>query len=570
MTAPDAPLRILARRAIPGAFLALCAACATPSTEGKSAAPKSATPAPPAAPSPAAPGPLAAPPAADEAAAYDAPAVAKLRAEARTLLRQQTELYWRNWVFGEKLDIAATYQAHEGLFTEANLGLVREAASGAKGSAARALRVFELYVAGEILARGTASLSDEIANLEAEATVAVGGRDRAWRDLDSLLANSPSAAERARLYAAEMPVLEKLNPLLAKRNACTEELLRALGYDGYLGFGARLRDTDLNALAELAARTLDGTADAYRKAMEPLAAAELALPLAKVRRSDVPRLFRGASVDAAFPAERMLETARALLSGLGVDLAGQKNIVLHTEALARKNPRAVCFPVETPGDVRLSVKPQGGVEDWRALFHELGHAQHFAHVARPEWEFQQLGNNTVTEAYAFLLEGLLDNPAYLASATTLRGEALARFVRGSAAQKLYMVRRYAAKLRFETAWHSGTLRGDPAGAYRSLLSQAYGFELGKEDSARYLVDHDDLFYSADYFRAWFLAAQLERHLATAFGARWWESKDAGAFLVSLWREGNRPTAEEVARAAGAQGVDPAALLVMLEERAAAR
>ena len=151
----------------------------------------------------------------------------------------------------------------------------------------------------------------------------------------------------------------------------------------------------------------------------------------------------------------MLARLGGTLHGLGIDLEKQTNIRIDDKPLPSKNPRAVCFPVQVPGDVRLSLKPIGGVADYRALFHEAGHAEHYANTTTPEFAFQQLGDNAVTEAYAFLLEGLIDNPRWLADNAGLSGRKLDDFVRSSAVKKLYLLRRYAGKLLFELGTEMG-------------------------------------------------------------------------------------------------------------------
>ena len=63
-----------------------------------------------------------------------------------------------------------------------------------------------------------------------------------------------------------------------------------------------------------------------------------------------------------------------------------------------------------PGRVVLVIYPQGGQDDYRALFHEAGHTEHFANTS-PELpaEHRLLGDNGVTEGFAFLFEHLLSD-----------------------------------------------------------------------------------------------------------------------------------------------------------------
>ncbi len=276
---------------------------------------------------------------------------------------------------------------------------------------------------------------------------------------------------------------------------------------------------------------------------------ELGLPLADARRADISRFNRSPDLDAFFPADKMLARLQTTLQGLGIDLEKQANIRIDDKQLPSKNPRAVCFPVQVPGDVRLSLKPIGGVADYRALFHEAGHAEHYANTTTSVFEFQQLGDNASTEAYAFLMEGLIDNPLWLADNAGITGRKLDDFIRSSAVKKLYLLRRYAGKLLFELDTDSG-----PEG-YRTFLMRAYGFPVTLGDSRRYLVDRDDFLYSADYFRAWFLAAQIDEKLTQRFGARWWKSTGAGEVLKSLWASGNALSVDEVARRLGDPGLE---------------
>jgi hypothetical protein len=537
------------------------AACATTRPVARNAAPTNAD----VAPSPTPP-PAVAAPVKESVPPYSRPEVSELRDEAHDVLRQQSELSWKNWVSGDDVDLEASYQGHDALFSTDAIRTIRSAREAASGDAERALLDFELYLAGEVIAKDVAKLSDAVSNIQSRETLTVAGVNYAYRDLDKTLANEPTATQRAKLYAAELPVLAKVNPLLEQRQTRTNALVKKLGFTSYAAMGASLRDVNLEALSKLAEQTLTETESLYTKSMDKLALDEIAIPLAKLHRSDLPRLFRGVSNETEFPGANLVAEAATIFRGLGIDVAKQEGLSIDLAPTARKNPRAVCIPVEVPSDVRVSVKPRGGAEDYRALFHEMGHAEHYVNTKRPEWEFQQLGNNTVTEAYAFLIEGIVDNPAWLTAATKLKGDALSAFVRHAATQKLYMLRRYAAKVQFETLWHSGKLTEPPAEAYRKILSRAYGFQLTADDAQRYLVDTDDFFYSADYFRAWFLAAQLDRHLAETYGARWWEAPAAGDFLKGLWAEGNRLTADEVAQKLGAKGVDPAALLRTLNER----
>ena len=60
---------------------------------------------------------------------------------------------------------------------------------------------------------------------------------------------------------------------------------------------------------------------------------------------------------------------------------------------------------------------------------------------------------------------------------------------------------------------------------------------------------DSGFYSADYLRAWIRSAQLRQYLVREVGEDWWRRPETGERLRDLFREGTRPTSEEIAGAA---------------------
>jgi hypothetical protein len=111
------------------------------------------------------------------------------------------------------------------------------------------------------------------------------------------------------------------------------------------------------------------------------------------------------------------------------------------------------------------------------------------------------------------------------------------------AQRLVFLRRYAAKLSYELELHSdGKPLDDLADVYAQRLSAAVRVDW---PAATFLTDVDPGFYTANYLRAWSLETHLRATLRERFGAAWFEQPAAGAFLRSLWREGQRLNADEL-------------------------
>ncbi len=489
--------------------------------------------------------------------------VERVREEAETLLRRQYEAQWANWVQGAPLEVAGTYRGHEGLFSTETIERVEEALRAAEGVESVALRSLRNHLLVERIALEVAELEDRIVNLQAAAVVETDSGSIPFRQLNTLIANEPDAARRRRLSDSAAPVLDRLNPLLADKLARCRKSAEGLGWS-YTRLSAELRQADLPALAVQARHLLDRTDGLYRRSRQA-AAPLIGEKDGHLQGCDLPWLFKGGGFEEDFPADRLLETVTSFLAGIGIRMEEQDGLKLHLDDHRTKNPRAVCFPIEVPGDIRLSVKPVGGAMDYRALFHEMGHAQHFLHTTTPYFEFRYLGSYTTTEAYASLFEGMLEHPDFLAGRMGLSGETLEGYLTLTVFQKLFLIRRYAAKLLYELELHQGSAQAKDR--YRSLQQEATGLEFNELDAARYLLDVDPYFYSADYFRAWQLEAMLDRHLDAEHGSPWFAHASVSGDLRFLWAVGSGQSGQELASGLGWEETQPGPMLERIERYA---
>jgi hypothetical protein len=392
-----------------------------------------------------------------------------------------------------------------------------------------------------LLGRVNASDEERVAGLEATLEADVAGRSVGYRDLRPAIANEPDRDAREQLERARIDLTEELNPyhreMLERTHATAAELGGGTYRRLYERFGF-----PLERLAEQCERFLAETEDLHAVAFDRLLRARLGIGLDEARRSDIPRLLRSDRWDGGFPADRMLPALEATVGELGIDLRGQRNVHLDLEARPGKDPRAFCSPIEVPGRVVLCIKPIGGIDDWRALFHEAGHTEHFAHTsASLSFEARCLGDNAVTEAWAFLLEHLVTDTAWLARRLDVGGAG--ELAAESSGVLLYFVRRYCGKLLYELELHDGAeLDGMPA-RYAERMLEATRVEHPEADA---FADVDSGFYATSYLRAWALEAQLVARLREEFGTAWFASRKAGSLLRELWYEGQGMNADELA------------------------
>ena len=386
--------------------------------------------------------------------------------------------------------------------------------------------------------------TEEVARLEATLDVEVDGDRIPFRMVRPAIANEPDRDRRERLEQARATVVEeRMNPFLARSLERAHAAARDLGggtyRELYERFGFRLDDW-----AAACEALLEETEDVYVRSADRLFRTRLGIGLDEATRPDVLRLLRATSWDDGFPAREMLPALAGTLSELGIDLAGQENVELDVEARPMKSPRAFCAPIEVPGRVVLVIQPMGGPDDWHALFHEAGHTEHYAHTSADlVLEHRRLGDNAVTEGWAALLELLVDNPVWLSRRLDFGRPDV--FSSEAAAVRLFLVRRYAAKLLYELGLHAGNVElEDMRARYVELLTDATKVA---PSGADYLSDVDPGFYASSYVRSWAFEAQMHLFLREEFGSAWFARREAGSLLRELWSEGQRLTADELLR-----------------------
>ncbi len=403
---------------------------------------------------------------------------------------------------------------------------------------------------------------------------------------------------------AEKPIRQDLYDRMAK--AYTEKLsgrfielfekenrmLADLGYTDVIAFYAQTSGHNLRKLGENGKKLVDETETLYTRLMAEHYKKVTGLNFAKdATRADISYTLHGkseemTSIDRKFPQSKMVPLAKQTFDGLGLDfsrLAQEVNFSdtasFETEVVAKtdrpqpdaeplrrilldianregKRSRAYVYPAAVPSEIYLSVKPEGGLDDYSAFFHESGHAQHFAYE-NPELSFALalMGNNTTTETYAYLFQNLFMNRHWLIHMAGLTEAEASLAVKRRALEDLYMLRRYASKMQFELKLFEGVNQPgysltDKTTVYANLLSKGCGF---KYDGEGWTRDVDAVFYVADYFTAWSLEAQMREYLCQHFGSPetngedWYANPKAGEFMKRLWADGNISQQELSAR-----------------------
>jgi hypothetical protein len=175
-------------------------------------------------------------------------------------------------------------------------------------------------------------------------------------------------------------------------------------------------------------------------------------------------------------------------------------------------------------------------------------------------EYKWLGDLSVSETYAFLFEYLTLNRIWLDE--NIRIKDLDKYLDFAYIYKLYYLRRYTGKLKYELLLHKSKRIKDMSEKYKEELDHSLTF---KNPESHYLTDTDDGFYSAQYLRAWIFEAQLRSRMTEKFGDKWFRNPQAGDFLAGLWSNGQKFDAVELAQRIGFKGLDVKPILAEITE-----
>lgn len=544
------------------------------------------------------------------AACLNAPAAAEIKDEEYLKIREtvsslyivQSLLSWFVRTQGERSVFEESYAGHEDLFSKATIekidSLLDDESLGEDDR--RALQFMKNAMLLEYVALDTAHFDDEINNAEAKATVDLDWEKKPvpYRQILVMMAQETDPAKRQALQAAQAQVWkEKLNPIYAEQEERLQELAKEVGYSDYVSLSEDYRNVDLEKLITITEefyREYDGE---YRELLAAEVDQAMGIPVSEFTRADIQFLASVPHMKKFFPAELVIPTFMYFIEGMGLDLttASGDTIKIDDEIRPSKVPRAACYSITVPSDVRITVKPSGGISDFETFFHEGGHALHFANTTNETWEFQQLGNNAVTEGFAIFFDTVWGEYEWLVRyrelvkdynrfqdpddrVPVMTDRDMGLLIRNRVFWDVYMVRRYnRAKLIYETILHGGQpsiyegvysgQTGDPHMVYKDLFSDAYGFQLTDTEALRYRTDVDAFFYAADYARAFMLAAQLNESMRDRFGAEWFTDEGTGETLrTELWKDGGKLQADELAKLAGAGNANYEMFIKRMERR----
>jgi hypothetical protein len=457
---------------------------------------------------------------------------------------------------------AAIVERYRDLFSHGQLDVLRDAEESAAGDERELLYRLRKTCEEGIVAAELTVRQDELENRILAARVPWEGEELPLRSAQAKLAVLPGYRDRDELGTLANAASARFNDdrldLLAAGDALEAELS---GEPDTIARNANEKGISLRELERVLDAASRASAEAYALLRERWFG-----KLLGPDRDDTPTsnhtsyLRRLSPLEQTYTKEQAVPVCVATLERLGFDLEQMPGIRLDLDDRPQKSPRACVIASDPPNVVHLITRAQGGLHDYQAFLHEAGHALHYAGCdPNLPYTFRRLSrDHALTEIYSYIVEAISREPAWHAEHFGLSDEQAAENAEATVFLEALLFRRYTAKLQYELGfWGRFPEDGGTPGGYSELLTAATGIRYPSEN---YLSDMDSGFYSADYLRAWIRSAQLRSHLVSEVGEDWWRSPETGERLRGLFREGTRPTSEEIAARIGFEPLDTAPLL----------
>ncbi|MBA3842209.1 MAG: hypothetical protein H0X39_06270 [Actinobacteria bacterium] len=471
---------------------------------------------------------------------------------------------WRAVRVGEKevSEQAEIVGRYADLFSREQLAALRQAEEGTSGDERELLYRLRKTCESGLVSAQLAEREDELENRLLGARVTFRGEEMPLRNAQAQLAVLAEYADREELGAIQAEASAAFNGDRLELLAATEELSADLSeIPGAVERNEEEKDISLRDLSRALEQASVDSTESYERLrgtwFERLLGAD---------REEIPSSYHTAwmrrlsPLESTYTKDRATEICLQTLNALGFDLNAQPNIKLDLDDRPQKSPRACVIASDPPKVVHLITRAQGGLHDYQAFLHEAGHALHYAGCdPNLPYIFRRISrDHALTEIFSYIVEAISREPEWHELYFGLSPEQARENAEATTFLEALLFRRYEAKLRFELDYWSrfGSDGGDPA-LYERLLTGATGVRYRKEG---YLSDMDAGFYSADYLRAWIRSAQLRSHLVQEIGDDWWRSPQTGDLLRDLFREGTKPTSEDIAGRLGSDPLDCQPLL----------
>jgi hypothetical protein len=395
-----------------------------------------------------------------------------------------------------------------------------------------------------------APLTEEILNSENQRKVLWEGRDLNFAQIPHHLKNESDAFKRRNLNERYARELQKSEGLRLESVARLHSSAVQLGFKNYVDAREQLDHVEYHKLLASLDAALQPLEDKYMEHFR--LSFECLHSFQEAGSWDISYWEKNNEAEPVFSKGKLHATVQATISELGVQPGREDAISIDLENREGKRSSPLCIPIRIPDEIKILMIPGSGAGQYFSLFHEMGHACHFAWTSPSlPLEHRIMGDRALSESYAFLLESFPRDREWLSRMFSFVKSW--DFLRFQALFRLFLVRLCVGKLRFAiNLYGRENLDGMPEN-YSETMKSYTGLMHPQEF---WLYDLSNGFYSADHLRGWMCEAMLREHLRTKYGNSWIVSRSAAGFLKEIWETGQLYSADELCKEIGMGELTP--------------
>ncbi|MBN1295648.1 hypothetical protein JXA80_02640 [bacterium] len=466
-------------------------------------------------------------------------------------LVESEDQYWQNWVgLKDDIDLPAITGKYPLVFDMASIDAIRTALQ-------KTDHPEQKYRLRSILGQLTlsymeyvgADIQQEILKKEAVTAVTWKNESIPVRSFQVKIMQEPDRMRRREMIALRQDAVDRsINPLRIRMMERIFSAIRVMGYNDYIALCSETQNRDFRTFAAEMESFLTTTEEPYRHALDHYLARITGTGLTDESHSaDLTAVMKFPQFDPAFPPNRLLDVLHRTIGGMGFSL---DRVHLDLEDRPSKKPRACVSAVNPPDDVRLTIYPIGGIEDYSGLLHEAGHAIHFIHE-KPDLDFiyKFWGDRGFTEGTAYLFQNITLNPDWLRSMMNLAS--VDELIHYSAFMGILRFRRLIGQFLYQLDLFSTDNPSSIRERYQHHFERAHQVAF---ETCDYLT-FDLEFYSAGYLRARMFELQMREYFERMYGSTWWRDPSCGDYLKTLFRNGRKNRADDVVIQFGYSGLD---------------
>ncbi len=395
-------------------------------------------------------------------------------------------------------------------------------------------------------------IEEEQNNLEASLTINFKGKNIHWRDFNKTLSDLKEKQERNDLVATANQLAVQFNPLRKRMVETADQIAKKMNFNNYCDLSLQTKSINLESLKISASKILSETKNKYNELFQKYILGNSSIFNSSVLYShDIQAHLKDKLSRIRIPANDMVQHLHRAYSSIGIN-TDLPNLLFDLEHRPTKTPRAYCLTPRVPEEVILIIKPSGTINDYRALFHESGHCLHYAYTdPNLPMEYRILGDNTITETWAFLSESFLNTQFVLEKILDIPNRDILEYLPLIQFDKLLAVRRMCIKIEHETEILSyGMLSEKDAKSF----NHSYESHMNFSPLPWAYMFFDPALYSAQYLQAWILEAQILKYLRNEF-EEWYKNPNTGAWLIHQWKKGQKPSKSDLSGYIGKKPYD---------------